>query len=80
MDDLPNRLVMLLLLLVVVSTIITTIAFFQIEKKFSMAQIRADASSNKGRVGINIVNPEYDQPKEMSSSEGRLSIKIEKGE
>ena len=77
MKDLPNRLVVVLLLIVVISTIITTIAFFQIEKKAFLARTLSATPSDTGRVSITIAGEEQLAVADVvSSGSGKIGIQI----
>ena len=77
MKDLPNRLVVILLLIVVISTIITTIAFFQIEKKAFLARTLSATPSDSGRVSITIAGEKDLAVSEViSSGSGDVGITI----
>jgi len=83
MKDLPNRLVAVLLLIVVISTIITTIAFFQIEKKAFLARAGPATPSDQGIVSIKIddgTKPEMAVGNIISSGNGKVGIQINEKE
>ena len=78
LDDISKKLVMLLLILVIVSSVITTIAFFQVEKKVFLSQYRGQQTSS-GQVQIKVVNDQVPRPDSpVSLGSGQVAIQIDK--